>query len=61
MSQATFELYVDDAGEWRWRLRHLNTEIIADGGEGYSSKRAARNGIRSVKRNAGEASVETHD
>ncbi|WP_049903870.1 HVO_2922 family protein [Halococcus agarilyticus] len=60
MSQATFELYVDSAGEWRWRLRHRNTEIIADGGEGYSSERAARNGIRSVKRNADGAPVEAH-
>lgn len=34
MFEATFELYEDSAKEWRWRLRHRNTEIIADSGEG---------------------------
>lgn len=61
MSEATFELYEDSANEWRWRLRHRNTEIIADSGEGYSSERTARNGIESVKRTASEAPVETDD
>ncbi len=51
-TQATFEVYEDRAGEWRWRLTHQNGNIIADCGEGYSSKRAAKNGIESVKRNA---------
>jgi len=31
----TFELYQDRAGEYRWRLRHDNRNIIADSGEGY--------------------------
>lgn len=58
MSNATFELYVDRAGQWRWRLRHQNTEIIADSGQGYSSRRAAQNGLKSVMRNASNAPVE---
>lgn len=61
MSNATFELYVDSADEWRWRLRHRNSEIVADGGEGYSTKRAAKNGIESVKRNAPGAPVAETD
>jgi uncharacterized protein YegP (UPF0339 family) len=61
MFEATFELYEDSANEWRWRLRHRNTEIIADSSEGYSSQRAARNGIESVKRTAPEAPVEIND
>lgn len=60
MSDATFELYEDRAGEWRWRLVHDNGNIIANGGQGYSSKRRAREGIRSVKRNASGAPVEEH-
>jgi uncharacterized protein YegP (UPF0339 family) len=28
----------DVAGEWRWRLRAANGQIIATGGEGYDSK-----------------------
>lgn len=52
---ATFELYKDRAGEFRWRLRHQNGNIIADSGEGYSSKASAENGIQSVKENAPSA------
>lgn len=55
---ATFELYTDKGGKFRWRLRHENGNIIADCGEGYSSKANALNGIESVKENAPEAPVE---
>ncbi len=55
---ATFELYVDTAGEYRWRLRHQNGNIIADSGEGYTSKANALNGIESVKENAAAAPIE---
>jgi uncharacterized protein YegP (UPF0339 family) len=47
---AAFELYEDDAGEWRWRLRRRNGDILADSGEGYASRSDAREGIESVKR-----------
>lgn len=56
-SDATFELYEDDADEWRWRLVHDNGNIIADSGEGYSSKGGAENGIESVKDNAPDAPI----
>ncbi len=49
---ATFELYKDKAGEFRWRLVHQNGQIIADSGEGYTTKANAINGIESVKENA---------
>jgi hypothetical protein len=58
---ATFELYEDNAGEWRWRLRHANGNIIADSGEGYTTKDNARNGIESVKTNAADATIEEVD
>ena len=32
-----FELYRDDAGEWRWRLKAANGETIASG-EGYHNR-----------------------
>ena len=32
-----FEVYRDSAGEWRWRRKAANGEVIADSGEGYSS------------------------
>ena len=52
---AKFELYKDKAGEFRWRLRHQNGNIIADSGEGYKNKAGAMNGIESVKENCGAA------
>ena len=58
---ATFELYKDDASQWRWRLRHENGNVIADSGEGYHNKADAQNGIDSVKENAPGAPVEEQD
>jgi len=55
---ATFELYRDRAGEYRWRLVHENGNIIADSGQGYTTKDNAKNGIKSVKENAPDAPVE---
>ncbi|WP_418771548.1 HVO_2922 family protein [Halobacterium yunchengense] len=57
MSNATFDLYVDNAEDYRWRLVHDNGNIIADSGEGYASKQKARQGIESVKDNAPGADV----
>jgi uncharacterized protein YegP (UPF0339 family) len=57
MADATFELYEDSAGDWRWRLVHDNGNIIADSGQGYSSKQRAKDGLESVKRNAPDANV----
>jgi amphi-Trp domain-containing protein len=57
-SKAIFELYEDSAGKWRWRLVHDNGDIIADGGQGYSSKQKAKQGLNSVKTNARGAPVE---
>ena len=57
MSEAYFELYKDKAGEYRWRLKAPNHEIIADSGEGYTEKRGAENGIDLVRKYAPEAEV----
>ena len=46
---ATFELYEDTGGEYRWRLRHRNGNIIADSGEGYASKSGAKDAIERVR------------
>ncbi|QLC35479.1 DUF1508 domain-containing protein (plasmid) [Halarchaeum sp. CBA1220] len=56
-SGTRFEVYRDDVDDWRWRLVHRNGNIIADGGEGYSRKAGALNGIKSVKQNAADAPV----
>ena len=51
-----YEVYIDKAGEYRFRLKARNGEIIAVG-EGYKSKNSCLNGIESIKRNAPEAPV----
>lgn len=55
---ATFEVFRDNAGEWRWRLVAGNGNIIADSGEGYQSKQGVQRGIDSVKRSAANANVQ---
>jgi len=57
MSKATFELYEDHEGKYRWRLVHDNGNIIADSGEGYATEQKARQGLESVKENAPGADV----
>ena len=52
-----FVLYTDKKGETRFKLTARNGENILASGEGYKTKRAALNGIDSVKRNAPESPI----
>jgi uncharacterized protein YegP (UPF0339 family) len=56
-SQSRFELYEDRSEQWRWRLRHRNGNVIANGGEGYTRRHNAQNGIQAVRRDALGATV----
>ena len=51
-----FEMYQDKAGEFRFRLKATNGQVIATS-EGYASKASCENGIASVKKNALDAKV----
>ncbi len=51
-----FEMYVDKAGEYRFRLKARNGKIIAVS-EGYTAKAGCENGIASVRENASDAEV----
>ena len=51
-----FEVYLDKAGEYRFRLKATNGQVIAVG-EGYKTKSSCLNGIESIKKNAPEAPV----
>ena len=51
-----FEVYTDKAGEFRFRLKALNGQIIA-GSEGYKAIASCMNGIESVKKNAIDAKI----
>ena len=51
-----FEVYEDKAGEYRFRLKATNGQIIAVS-EGYKAKASCLNGIESVKKNAVDAEI----
>lgn len=51
-----FEIYKDKAGEFRFRLKAKNGQIIA-ASEGYVKKDSCKNGIESVKKNAVDAPI----
>ena len=48
-----FEIFKDKAGEFRFRLKAGNGQIIL-GSEGYKDKSGCKNGIESVRKNAAD-------
>jgi uncharacterized protein YegP (UPF0339 family) len=54
---AKFEVYKDASGQFRFRLRASNNEIVAVS-EAYTAKASCMNGIESVKTNAPIAEIE---
>jgi len=47
----SFEVYKDNAGEYRFRLKASNGQTVLQS-EGYSAKAGCMNGIESVKENS---------
>ena len=58
MSGYRFEIYDDKAGKPRWRFRASNGEIIAEGGESFSSEDACRKSIANVIARIGQMAAE---
>ena len=52
-----FEVYLDKKGEYRFRLKAINGQIIAIS-EGYVKMASCMNGIDSVRNNAVDAPIE---
>ncbi|GHC59194.1 UPF0339 protein [Alcaligenes pakistanensis] len=52
-----FVLYKDKGGEWRWRFKAANGNIICVSSEGYTSKQSAQHSIESVKKGMADAPV----
>ncbi len=52
-----FEIYLDKAGLYRYRLIASNGESIAMSEEGYKSKSGCLNGIKSVSVNSPDAEI----
>ena len=56
LTHPKFEMYEDKGGEFRFRLKARNGQIIGVS-EGYKAKASCLNGIESVKKNAAEAEI----
>ncbi|MCL2786450.1 MAG: YegP family protein [Methanomassiliicoccaceae archaeon] len=56
LTNPKYELYVDKANEYRFRLKASNGENIL-ASHGYASKSGCKNGIDSIARNAPDADV----
>ncbi len=54
---SAFYIYEDTRGEYRWRLRDNNQEIIAVSGEGYTTEYGAERAIKNVKIEAPKAPI----
>jgi uncharacterized protein YegP (UPF0339 family) len=52
-----FKIRQGGDGLWYWRLRARNGKTIADGSEGYRSRRNCRDAAKRVKDGAGGAEL----
>lgn len=52
-----FEIYSSKSGDFRFRLKSTNGQIIAVG-ENYKALASCKNGVESVKKNAADAVIE---
>ncbi len=52
--ETAFEIYQDKKGEFRFRLKASNGEIIGQG-EAYNSKSGCMKGMESIKKNASDS------
>ena len=56
-SAAKFGYFIDKAGDWRWHLKAPNGKIIADSGEGYTTRQDCIRGAELVKLYAPDAEI----
>ncbi len=54
MGEASFEIYKDVAGKFRFRLKAPNNQIVAVS-EGYETKTSCVNGVKAVRKYSGAA------
>ena len=58
---AGFEIYLDRAGRYRWRLRRPDGQIVADGGQSYRLRADCESDLRWIKQNGINAPVFSKD
>lgn len=56
MSLPKYEVYCSASGDWRWRLKSANGEIVASG-EAYTRRQDALRGVEAHRRAAIRAQV----
>lgn len=56
-AETSFEVYEDEEGQWRWRLKAGNHEIVASS-ESYTEKASAIRAVGSMKRWVENAVIE---
>ena len=56
---ASFVIYLDQAGEFRWYFLTENNRKMADSGEGYRNRQDCEDAIRLIKRRAAKAVIES--
>ncbi len=54
----TFQIYVDQSNQYRWRLYAANNRIIGDSGEAYHNQRDCESMVEWIKKNAPTAQVQ---
>ncbi len=54
---ATFEIYEDQSGTWRWKLFASNKTQIAASGDALPTRSSAESAVKAVKRDAANATV----
>lgn len=57
LTNPKFEIYMDKAGKYRYRLKASNGELICTSEDGYASKDSCKKGITSLAKWAAEAEV----
>lgn len=55
-----FEVFQDDAGEWRWRLVAANGEPLATS-EGYTQKGDAIRGVSDLRHAVAESATQVYE
>ncbi len=58
---AYIEVHQGEDKQWYWSLKAANHQIVAVGGEGFSSKSSCLGSIEAVKRAITDIRIETED
>jgi len=53
-----YEIYLDKAGQYRFRLKANNGEILIISEDGYATKSGCKGGIESIAKNAPDAEIQ---